>query len=124
MAVTLEGVGVGEGDAVTVTVVAGAVVVTVTVGLAGAVTLGLAGGVVGLAGGVVGLAGGVVGLTGAVAVPLWIALEMLETVLEQPAARHATSRTAAARKRLFSERRMLLPSALFMAGRWARVPWS
>jgi hypothetical protein len=111
---------VGGADVVTVTVVAGAVVVTVTVGLAGAVVVGLAGVVVagvvvvGLSGAVVvGLSGTLVGLTGtlAVAVRLWIALEMLETVLEHPAARHATSRMATARKGLFVKRRMLLPSA-------------
>ena len=115
VAVTLDGVlvGVAGADVVTVTVVAGAVVVTVTVGLAGAV-VGLAGAVVGLAGAVVaGLVGSLVGLTGtlAFAVRLWIALEMLETVLEHPAARHAASRMATARKRLFVERRMLLPPA-------------
>ena len=111
---TLEGVleGVTVGDVVTVTVVAGAVVVTVTVGLAAAV-VGLAGAVVGLASAVVGLAG-----TVAVAVRLWIALEMLETVLEHPAARHATSRMATARRRLFVERRMLL----LFAGRLVRAP--
>jgi hypothetical protein len=107
--------GVAGADVVTVTVVAGAVVVTVTVGLAGAVVVGPAGVVVvGPAGAVVvGLSGTLVGLTGtlAVAVRLWIALEMLETVLEHPAARHATSRMATARKRLFVELRMLLPSA-------------
>lgn len=118
VAETLEGE--ADGDAVTVTVGGGAVVVTVTVGLAGAVTLGLAGAVT-------------VGLAGVVAVgpaeperlvKLLIALETpLPMLLEQPAARHATSRMAAARKRLFVERCMLLPSALFMAGRWARVPW-
>ena len=114
VAVTLEGA--ADGDAVTVTGVAGADVVTVTV-VAGAVvvtvTVGLAGAVVGVASAVVGLASAVVGLAGtvAVAVRLWIALEMLETVLEHPAAKHTASRMATARKRLFVERRMLLPSA-------------
>ncbi len=115
MAETLEGEADGDAGAVTVTVVAGAVVVTVTVGLAGAVTLGLAGAVT-------------VGLAGVVAVgpaepdrlvKLLIPLEtLLPMLLEHPAARHATSRMAAARKRLLVERRMLLPSALFMARRW------
>jgi hypothetical protein len=112
VAEALEGVGEvleGVGDAVTVTVVAGAVVVTVTVGLAGAVTLGLA---------------GVVPLGAAESdrlAKLLIALEtLLPMLLEQPAARHATSRMAAARKRLLVERRTLLPSALFMAGRRIR----
>ena len=108
---TLEGVleGVTVGDVVTVTVVAGAVVVTVTVGLAAAV-VGLAGAVVGLAAGLVVVGSAPVGLTGAlaVAVRLWIALEMLETVLEHPAARHAAIRMATASRRLFVERRMLL----------------
>jgi hypothetical protein len=98
-------VGVGDGVAVTVTVVAGAVVVTVTVGFAGDVAVGLAGVVSVAAAGSERLA------------KLLIALEaLLPILLEQPVARHATSRMAAARKRLFVERRMLLPSALFMAG--------
>ena len=109
---TLDGVleGVVGADVVTVTVVAGAVVVTVTVGLAGAV---VGGAVVGLAGAVVGLGSAVAGWAGmlAVAVRLGIALEMLEMVLEHPVARHAAIRMARARKRLFVERRMLLPSA-------------
>ena len=116
VAVALEGValeGVADGDAVTVTVVAGAVVVTVTVGLAGAVTLGLA---------------GVLSLGPAEPerlVKLLITLDaLLPMLLEHPAARHAASRMTATRKRLFVERRMLLPSAVLMAGRWTRVPWS
>ncbi|HYB14235.1 MAG TPA: hypothetical protein VEF71_02000 [Streptosporangiaceae bacterium] len=124
VAVALEGValeGVADGDAVTVTVVAGAVVVTVTVGLAGAVTLGLAGAVT------LGLAG-VLSLGPAEPerlVKLLITLDaLLPMLLEHPAARHAASRMTATRKRLFVERRMLLPSAVLMAGRWTRVPWS
>jgi len=120
VAETLEGV--GDGDAVTVTVVGGAVVVTVTVGLTGGVTLGLVGTVVGLT----------VGLSLGAAEPdrlvrLLTALEtLLPMLLEQPAARHATSRMAAAKKRLFVGRRMLLPSAplcSWQAG-GPRVPWS
>ena len=119
VAETLEGVAVG--DAVTVTVVGGAVVVTVTVGLAGGVTLGLVGTVVGLT----------VGESLGAAEPdrlarLLIALEtLLPMLLEQPAARHATSRMAAARKRLLGGRRMLLPSALLCSGTpVGPVPWS
>jgi hypothetical protein len=121
VAETLEGVGDAVGDAVTVTVVGGAVVVTVTVGLAGGVTLGLVGTVVGLT----------VGESLGAAepdrlAPLLIALEtLLPMLLEQPAARHATSRMAAASNRLFVGRRMLLLSALLVQGRLARpVPWS
>jgi hypothetical protein len=121
VAVALEGVaealvGVAEalvGVAVTVTVVAGAVVVTVTVGVEGAVAVGLAGAVV-----VSVAAGGSERLA-----KLLITLEaLLPMLLEHPAARHATSRIAAAGNRLFVERRMRLPPPLLMADRWAMIP--
>jgi hypothetical protein len=60
-------------------------------------------------------------------VKLLIALEtLLPMLLEQPAARHATSRMAAARKRLFVGRRMLVLSAPLCSWQPGRpgVPWS